>query len=458
MKKTWMVVAALIPTAACTPGDTFDVQIIETRDAAQPSVVYYSNRDVGASVRLSGTTSNGRPQTRDLWLFGDSGGFDAAGNGFSGAFFPTNSAALVTPKALGASPPVAPMPSAVTKNPAGQPLAFQAFLSGGTAYPVCEPGEYAAHWITSAVRLPDADPRRETALIFYQNWCVRLSPESYRAFDGGVAAMTWDANAPDAAPTATVLSDRLFAPGRFVNQWWPAGLAPGGTYGAGAHYKPGSSNELTILQCGTASHCTSAHWIYDPTQTVEANLDRVQLRASWSYRVEGLTTSHGDDEWRPFPPVDPNPDDDCTPSSEEACAPAASHPIAKRVLTASSDPLTQVWGAPSVAVFGRSLAIVYMPGPPAGSASLQVDHAALRLAVNDGIFSGPVRANLPAGHCTPLAEKGCYAPVLHSELNHGDWLYFSYYARGDLTLPNGARIGSLRIGRTCLAEFTGASC
>jgi hypothetical protein len=439
---------------SCSTGDTFDTQAIETRDASDPSVVYYSNRDVGVSARLSGTSTGGQVRTRDLWVFGDSGGREANGDAFVGTFgFPTNTAALVTPRAPGSSPPVSPMPSAVQRTAQGRPDAFVGFITGATAsYPPCDGsiGEYRAKWPGAVVRLPDSDPRYETALVFYQNWCVDFTPLGYRAFDGGVAVVTWDANSPDARPTATILNDRLFAPGRFVSEWLPSGLERSNTYGQGAYFKPGSPNELITLQCGKASDCTAARWIYDPSKSVQMNLDSVRSRTSWAYRTEGATASHTDDVWRALPPVDATPDDDCTPTSDDACS---SYPLAKAVSSASSDPLTQVWGAPSVAVQGSSLLIAYMPGPPAGG-SFQLDHASVRVSLADGIFGAPVRANFPAGRCA----SGCYAPVFHPELNHGSWQYFSYFANDTLTLPNGDRYSSLRVGRSCAGEFNGGSC
>ncbi|HMJ09748.1 MAG TPA: hypothetical protein VK524_00010 [Polyangiaceae bacterium] len=458
-KYAYAAVAGCLLLVSCTTGDTFDRQVLETRDASSSSTVYYSNRDAGFSARLSGTNTNGLSRTRDLWVFGDSGGWDATGTQFAGLGFPTNTASLVSPKTAGSSPPVAPLPSAVTKDAQGHPLAFVGFISGGAAYPTCiagtpgQPGEYAAQWPNAVIRLPDNDARFETALVFYQNWCVRLLPSvSYRPFDGGVAVMTWDANNPDTTPTATVLNDRLFAPGRFINQWLPNGLEKGGTYGEAPYFKPGTTNELIVLQCGNASHCTTARWVYDTSKTVQQNLDTVKLRASWRYRNEGPTTAHNDDQWLPLPPVDGTPDNDCTPTSDEACAPTGTYPVAKRVLTASSDPLTQVWGAPSIAVQGNVLLMTYMPGPPA--ASFDLDHAAVRMSAGDGIFNTPAKGNLPAGICT----KGCYAPVLHPELNHDSWIYFSYYAKETVTLPSGLKIGSLRIGRSCVNEFNGGGC
>jgi hypothetical protein len=459
MKNAHATVLTCVLLCACTTGDTFEVQVLEICDVADSSTVYYSDRDIGFSARLSGTSSaDGSVKTRDLWTFGDSGGYEADGNPFSGTFgFATNTAALVAPKPLGAIPPVNPMPSAVIKDANG-PMMFRGFIGGGTGYPTCVPAEeYAAQWISSVIRLPDSDPRHETALVFYQNWCVAWAGP-YTAFDGGVAVMTWDADAPDDPPTATVLNDRLFAPGRFINQWIPNGLEKSAAYGQAAYFKPGASNELVVLQCGNASHCTAAHWFYDTAKTVQQNLDSVSRRSSWSYRVEGATTSASDDAWLPLPPSDETPDDDCTPTSDEACAPATTYPVAKRVLTASSDPLAQVWGAPSIAVLGTNLVIAYTPGPVSGSHLLKVDHAAIRMGGADGIFGTPVQANLPGGRCTPLEQKGCYAPVLHTELDHDGWFYFSYYARGDLTLPGGITIGQLHMGRTCLGEFLGKSC
>jgi hypothetical protein len=455
MKHSYLAaIAACGLLTACGTGDTFDVQVVETRDASDASIVYFSNRDVGVSARLSGTSTGGQARTRDLWVFGDSGGREANGTPFAGTFgFPTNTAALVTPRALGSNPPLAPLPSAVQRTPQGQPNAFFGFISGASAsYPPCDGsiGEYRARWPSAVVRLPDSDPRYETALVFYQSWCVDFAPLSYRAFDGGVAVMTWDANDPDARPTATILNDRLFAPGRFVSEWLPNGLEKSNTYGQAAYFEPGSPNELVTLQCGKASDCTAARWLYDPSQSIQANLDRVKARSSWAYRTEGATASHADDTWRSLPPADANPDDDCTPTSDDACG---SQPLAKAVSSASSDPLTQVWGAPSVAVQGNSLLIAYMPGPPPGG-TFQLDHAGLRVSPSDGMFGAPVRANFPAGRCT----SGCYAPVFHPEMNHGSWQYFSYFAHDTLTLPNGDRYSSLRVGRSCAGEFNGGTC
>ena len=60
--------------------------------------------------------------------------------------------------------------------------------------------------------------------------------------------------------------------------------------------------------------------------------------------------------------------------------------------------------------------------------------------------------------CVPAERKGCYAFILHPELNQDQWIYFSYRPQNCPTLPNGRVIGSIRIGRTCMAEFNGGTC
>lgn len=446
-----VVVAGLLP-AGCSPVYAVDVQGVETRDLDSPGTVYYSNRDCGFSARITGVDSRTAGSvTRDLWVFCDSGGFDSAGTPFGGPGFPTNTASLVAP-VPGTLPP---LPSKVVKDSTGRPLAFARFIIGGNAYPTCGQGEYAAEWVKGVIRLPDGDPRRETVLVFYQNMCVSLSPQSYRFFDGGVARMNWDAETPDIAPTATVLNDRLFVPGRFVNQWWPAGLTRSGVYGSAPYFVPGTG-ELRVAQCGSASDCTSARWFYDARQPVQANLTSVALRANWSYRADGPSGSHADDVWTALPPADAKPDDDCTPTSFEGCGTA--YPPATAVLKADTDPLSQVWAVPSAVNVGSHVIIAYRPGPEPGTGTVNVDHAAVRTDDGNGIFGVPNRAVLPAEHCAPVERKGCYAVVLHPELDHDQWMYFSYRPQNDLTLPNGTVIGSIRIGRACAADFTGGTC
>jgi hypothetical protein len=88
---------------------------------------------------------------------------------------------------------------------------------------------------------------------------------------------------------------------------------------------------------------------------------------------------------------------------------------------------------------------------------VNADHAGVRMDDGSGIFDAPNRALLPPDHCLPAAQKGCYAFILHPRAQPRSVDLLQLPPQADLTLPNGRIIGSIRIGRTCAAEFNGGT-
>jgi hypothetical protein len=440
-----VAVVAVGGLAACNVGKTNDLGIIRLVDPAHGNTPYFSNRDAGFSTRLTGTNTAGQTVTRDLWAFGDSGAWNA-NTGTQLPFFKTNTASLVPPAAAGSVPAVPAMPAEVTYA-GGAPQYLAEFITDGTRPSCPNSTYYQARWPNSVLRLPDSDSRRETALAFYQDFCVHLDADpskiEYLFRAGGVARLSWDANSPDAPPHATTLANALFQPGSWHDYTWGGNPKPGFTYGGGSYLSDGPSSGqsyLNLLACGQNSDCTQARVLVDAADVAGA-LNRIATVTNWSYRTEGASAVNTDDGWQALP------SGGCTPTPDVACG---TLPAPKPVFKAGSDPLTRVSGSPSVASVGGYLVATY-------SVSSATDRAAVRLADSTGVFDPVAGSGLyPSAHCA----DGCYAPAIHPELNTSDGkIAFSYVANSDYTIPGGTRIGTLRLGWTCLGTFdTGNAC
>ncbi|SHN47189.1 hypothetical protein [Cryptosporangium aurantiacum] len=437
--------------AACEVGQTTDLGVIRAVDPGHGNTPYYTNRDAGFSARLTGTNASGQSVTRDLWTFGDTDAWNA-NTGAKMQYFKTNTASLVPPVTPGSVPAVPPMPVEVAYVN-GAPAYFTEFITDG-ARPACPPPSnkpanyyYQARWPSSVIRLPDSDARRETAVVFYQDFCVHLPTQAdpdleYLFKTGGAAQYVWDAHSPDASPHATTLANALFQPGTWRDHSWAVNK-PGYTYGAGAYLSDGpSSNQkyLNVLACGQNSDCTQARLLVDSTN-LSGSLTRIATATNWSYRTEGASSANTDDAWQALP------SSGCAPTPYVTCG---TLPLPKPVIKASSDPLTQVSGSPSVAHIGGYLFVAY-------AVFADDEVAAVRLADSSGVFD-PVAGSglLPAGKCA----SGCYAPVIHPELNTSDGkIAFSYVANAGVTPPGQTPVATMRLGWTCLETFdTGAPC
>jgi hypothetical protein len=438
------------------PGRITDLGAITVADTER-STTYQSNRDVGQSIRLSGVNAAGQAVTRDLWVFGDSDGWNATTGAHLTQYFPSNTASLVPPtttrpaQTKPAVPDLPAMPAEFVRDEAGHPTRFAEFITGGNR-PGCGNGYYSARWPSGVARLPDSDPRFETALVFYQDFCVRFSPLDYQLGSGGVARLTWDASSPDAYPHATPLTeDPLFWPGSWHNYTWGTDGNPGYTPGAGvwlagatADDRPSTRRYLMTLACGPASDCVSLRVLVDGVD-LAGSLARVADRTSWSYRTEGATKADTDDTWRALP------DSGCTPSPYLACG---NVPKAKPVIKAGRDRLSQVWGTPAVSLVGGQLLVTYFAAPNNGL--FATDVTVRKADPRTGVF-GPARQGmLPAGHCA----SGCYAPAIHPELSVGSRIAFSYVATADQQVgPDRTKLSTLRLAWTCTATFdTGRPC
>jgi hypothetical protein len=442
-----VLLAADRPTHVVLGGQVTDAQALQPVDFGTGRRLY-SNRDAGFSARLAGHDSAGRAVSRDLWVFGDSGGWDTAtGAPFTG-FFPSNTASLVRPVTGPGSSQLPPMATPVVRDH-GEASRFAAFITGG-GNPVCPPSRYPASWPTGVLTLPDSGrddaDRYEYALVFFQHMCVSLDPPRFGFWSTGLAVTRWDADRPDDPAEAVVIADELFAPGRWHSYFWDVDDRAVGSAGLGPRIvaDPGSGrSSLEMLACGPASDCMALRTAVDPADSA-GTLRRLGEAGRWSYRAEGPSAADDDDSWVPLATPD------CTATPYLGCG---TSPPAKAVLRAGPERLSQVWGAPSVAVVDGRAVMLYQPAP--AGRDLEVDHAAIRVADRNGIFGPPVRLALPAAHCGPLtpgrSDRGCYAPVLHPELASGDRMALSYLAKGDQPVRGTPiPIGVLRLGWTCL--------
>lgn len=440
-----VAVVTLGGLVACNVGKTTDLGIVQLVDPAHSNTPYFSNRDAGFSARLTGTNSAGQSVTRDLWAFGDSGAWNAT-TGTQLPYFKTNTASLAPPAPAGSVPAVPAMPAEVAYS-GSTPFYLAEFITDGTR-PTCPNSTYyQARWPNSVIRLPDSDSRRETALAFYQDFCVHLDADpskiEYLFKTGGAARLTWDADSPDTPPHATTLANALFQPGSWHDYTWGGDPKPGFTYGGGSYLSAGPSSGqsyLNLLACGQNSDCTQVRVLADAAD-LTGTLNRIATVTNWSYRTEGASTANTDDAWQALP------SSGCTPTPDVACG---TLPAPKPVIKAGSDPLTRVSGSPSVALIGGYLVGTY-------SVSAASDRAGVRLADDTGVFDQDAGSGLyPSGHCA----AGCYAPVIHPELGTSDGkIAFTYVASSDYTIPGGTQISTMRLGWTCFGTFdTGDAC
>lgn len=404
---------------------------------AQPEGWFYSDRDCGWPTEVSGRGSPsqvagaGARVSRTLWIFCDSVGYDLTGQVWPSPFgFPSSTIGIAQPNQTVPTPL-----SWAVAEPDGSPSFLLNLVTTGTnSVPTSCPAGFAEReWPRGAVTLPDNDPRYETVLIFYQNFCVDFAAFDFTAHSGGVAVATWDAQRPDEPLFALRLNDAWLKPGLLIDERaGQASAALGWGTGNLIEALPNGDHHLYSYMCAGGGDCLVARAVISLDLSAADNATALADTANWSYRAA--------DRWVGFPPA--GADGACSPTALDTCG---GRPVPLVVADATSGNVnTQPAAEPSIKKVDGRYHLLYSPG-------FHSDHFVVRSADSPvGPFTGVTIIQLPAGEC----EAGCRVPIWHPELDvEGAWA-FSYYDVDGLNgvVPLDRDIGRIKLGWVPIGE------